>query len=315
MRILIAAGLGLGLAVLVACGARTGLPVPTTHAGTGGSAPDAGRDAGPPDAAEDAPVDAPVDAPEDAPVDAPPPFDCVDAGVTFIYVMTEENDLYSFYPPTLTFSYIGTIACPTPVASTPFSMAVDRSGLAYVVFNDGSLYKVKTSDAACEPTSFTIGQSGFLTFGMGFSANVDDPGETLYVASDAVGALGTIDTNTLDLTPIGNFDAPIGRAELTGTRDGQLWAFGIDNATSSSQLARIDKKTAGVSDVVPLGFGSQVTAWAFAFWGGDFYFFTSQNGVGSSTVTRYRPADGSITDVQTIARTIVGAGVSTCAPQ
>ncbi|MGH7281076.1 MAG: hypothetical protein ACRELY_06100, partial [Polyangiaceae bacterium] len=52
--------------------------------------------------------------------------------------------------------------------------------------------------------------------------------------------------------------------------------------------------------------------WAFGFWGGDFYTFT---GGGPSTVTRFRPSDKSIVQVATYPSEIVGAGVSTCAPQ
>jgi hypothetical protein len=45
---------------------------------------------------------------------------------------------------------------------------------------------------------------------------------------------------------------------------------------------------------------------------GDFYLFTAPGG--SSIVTRFRPSDGSLVQVATLSQTIVGAGVSTCAP-
>ena len=57
----------------------------------------------------------------------------------------------------------------------------------------------------------------------------------------------------------------------------------------------------------------QGQGWAFAFWGGDFYMFHAPNG--NSIVTRYRPSDDSLTQVATLPSIIVGAGVSTCAPQ
>jgi hypothetical protein len=79
----------------------------------------------------------------------------------------------------------------------------------------------------------------------------------------------------------------------------------------------IDKDTAAVTTLAPLPgivFGG---GWAFAFWGGDFYTFTAPGGTNSSSiVNRYRPSDGSIVQVATTpGLTIVGAGVSTCAPQ
>ena len=58
-------------------------------------------------------------------------------------------------------------------------MAVDRGGTAYVVSNpDGHLWQVSTADASCKVTSFVPGQDGFVNFGMGFSADMTDPGET-----------------------------------------------------------------------------------------------------------------------------------------
>ena len=56
-------------------------------------------------------------------------------------------------------------------------------------------------------------------------------------------------------------------------------------------------------------------AYAFSFWGGDFWFYTS-GGLGNSQVTRYKYAtDKSFSVVvPDTGMTIVGAGVSTCAP-
>jgi hypothetical protein len=54
---------------------------------------------------------------------------------------------------------------------------------------------------------------------------------------------------------------------------------------------------------------------AFSFWGGDFYLYTSRENSNSS-VTHYTSADGGI-DTNYVPDTgfsIVGAGVSTCAP-
>jgi hypothetical protein len=57
-------------------------------------------------------------------------------------------------------------------------------------------------------------------------------------------------------------------------------------------------------------------AWAFSFWGGDFYLYTSPDGTTDSTVTHYTTGDGGIDTsyVNDTGMVIVGAGVSTCAP-
>ncbi len=311
------------LLLLAACGSRTGLfvedePGPVAVDGGGGGGSGSGQKDG---AVEDAPE-------QDAlpPIDAAPPpdvfkNDCPDADATLVYVITEQYELFSFFPPDGSFKKIGNIACPAPSGTTPVSMAVDRKGVAYIVFNDGNLYRVSTATAACIGTSFQTGQSGFGTFGMGYATNAGGPAETLYIAGDGQGSnatgLARIDTTTFKLTPVGGFVPAINRAELTGTGGGQLFAFYTKDASGvGSWIGQIDKSNANVIGETFLPTVNQGGGWAFAFWGGDFYTFTAPNGAGtSSVVQRYRPADGTTTQVGTLPTTIVGAGVSTCAPE
>jgi hypothetical protein len=282
-----------------ACGARTGLYVD-------GQKTDADPD------------------PLDAGPDVVDPFpdvgvvDCKDAGITYIYLISSENELLRFYPPDLSITTIGTIDCPSD--SQPFSMAVDRQGVAYVLFASGELFRVSTLTASCKPTSFGSDEDLFsLNFGMGFSSNKDDPGETLFIAGanlnnpGATSTLGKIDPSKFKLSPIGLLSKPIGNPELTGTGDARLFAFGP--GIPNSHLAEIDKDTAVVkSDVLVNLNQSNISAWAFAFWGGDFYFFTSEQ-PGFSVVHRYTPgASPTPPVVAQVNLTIVGAGVSTCAP-
>ena len=56
-----------------------------------------------------------------------------------------------------------------------------------------------------------------------------------------------------------------------------------------------------------------VGAFAFAYWGGDFYIFTAPLN-GKTTITRYRPTDGTLKVVGSVPQAVVGAGVSTCTP-
>jgi hypothetical protein len=318
------------IVAVAACGARTGLPVPEIDGGTGGAPRDAGPDAE--DAGPDV-LDAPPDV-FDAPPDAPPDVvmvdDCVDAGITYIYLIGVDNRLYRFYPPTLEVTPIGIIACPS--TSNPYSMAVDRQGIAYVVFFDGTLFRVSTDTASCAPTTFESAQGGFPPrFGMGFSADMTDPGETFFVAGSLPPVnpeypiLATIDPATFALTQVGPTSKPIGEAELTGTGNGDLYAFGIVNTTpdggatmtTALHLSQLDKSTANVigDAFVQIQSGTaEVTDWAFAYWGGDFYFFTSTDNT-TTIVSRYTPGGtANLPVVQTIGSAIVGAGVSTCAP-
>jgi hypothetical protein len=321
------------IGVVAACGSRTGLLVPPPeHDAT---APDVVADVPEePDVFEEpeAALDADGDAAEE---DAPPMIEetvdiCPDAGSTLVDLMTSQNVLMSFYPPTATFTTIGTIMCPDPGTDVPFSMAVDRAGIAYVLFESGHLYRVSTRTAVCVPTSFVPGQAFPPQFGMGFSANGTadgggDAGETLYIAGDpgwstmmpGPSMLGSLDTATFTATNMAPFKPVILEPELTGTGAGKLYGFWAPTTASDTAIVEIDKNTAAVTTLATLPgivFGG---GWAFAFWGGDFYTFTAPGGINSSSiVNRYRPSDGSIVQVATTpGLTIVGAGVSTCAPQ
>jgi hypothetical protein len=285
--------------VAVACGARTGLDVPTsdgrggsggaTVSGSGGALTGGGGISG-------------------TGGHLPPPDDCADAGTTFIYVVTDDREIYAFDPPSNTFMDRGKLPCAPSGAQ---SMAVDRSGHAYIESNDFRIVRVSLANlAGCVETRFM--NFGPAEFGMAFSSDQDGGGETLYLTGHANSKNDLVSVNVGDFNvdKIGVFSKNIGDAELTGTGDSRLFAYGVNGPGGKSHLAQIDKETAEVLNDTILPFeGSD--AWAFAWWGGDFYFFTSTGG--PSTVRRLDPM-GHVTEVATAPGEIVGAGVSTCAP-
>jgi hypothetical protein len=288
-------------ALAAACGARTGLLAPEPEDASVDARPDAR------DAAEDPIED---DVADVVFPDVPIVSDCPDAGDTLVYVLGAQSELYSFFPPTLTFKGIGTINCPS--GSSPNSMAVTRSGIAFTNFLDGHLFEVSTSNAACKATTYVPSQHGWTTYGMGYAGN-SDGGETLYVSGNgqngAALGLGAIDTQTFTLDLVGQYQPQQVDCELTGTGAGQL--FGFCPFASGSALIEIDPATAKVLSSHQLAAGSNPSSFAFAFWGGEFWIFT---GTGNSTVTEYDPASQTEKDVTTAPIEIVGAGVSTCAP-
>jgi hypothetical protein len=275
---------GAALLLAAACGARSPLDVP----------------------AEEAPVDAGPDAP--APT-------CDDAGFTYIYLLTAQRHLYTYDPPTNAFGFVGAVDCPAAAGEAPYSMAIGRGGTAFVLFTDGSLFRLSLATLACSATGFVPDQQGFHTFGMGFSSDAHDPGETLFVAESTVGALSkglaSIDTTTLSLAFVGAYDVPLGRMALTGTGDARLFGFSATEPGPGSDLSEIDPQTAKVITSNGL-LGDTQSAYAVAFWGGALYLFTSPGSL--TVVTRYDPADQSLHPLGTNPETVVGAGVSTCAP-
>ena len=119
---------------------------------------------------------------------------CTADGVDLVYVVDEQNDFMSFDPRKLPgdpFTLIGTLSCPTTGASIqtgnptvmPFSMSVDRDGVAWVLYTSGELFKVSLQTAACTAAGNTVGAGGMQLFGMGFvtdTAGADT--EKLYLA-------------------------------------------------------------------------------------------------------------------------------------
>lgn len=247
-----------------------------------------------------------------------PTDNCTDAA-KLIYVVGNGNELVSFHPPTLAFTTIGKLACPvqggpsTGGIPTPFSMAVDRTGSAWVLYDDGNLFRVDVNDASCKGTSYVPEQlSAYKLFGMGFVS--DSPGsnaETLYLGSFDGDGIATLNLGTLAVKKVGYYDALDAAAELTGTGDARLFGFFL---TDPVVVAEIDKSTSDIISQAPQAGIDIGVAWAFAFWGGDFYLFTSPDG-GTSRVDKYSPATGQTTPVlDDIGFEVVGAGVSTCAP-
>jgi hypothetical protein len=249
------------------------------------------------------------------------------AEAKLVYVVSAEDDLYSFNPPTATFTKVGHLNCPAQGLATPNSMAIDRSGTAWVNYSDGSLFKVSTVNASCQSTPFVKGQNkDFMRFGMAFATNgTNTTDETLYIAgiedttpgqpSSGGKGLGTIDLTTFKLTMLGDFSGSLkGQgAELTGTGDGRLFGF---FTTNPATLAQIDKAAGATSSDKSLTGVQTGSAWAFSFWGGDFWFYTS-SGISPSKVTRLATSgNGELAVVKPDVGSfrIVGAGVSTCAP-
>ncbi len=255
---------------------------------------------------------------------------CSDAA-RLVYVLSDANDLYSFRPDRREFTRIGRLDCRT--AMQPNSMAIDRQAVAWVnyvqggTFGDsaGMVFRVNTSDAHCTNDPPFALPDGFFRVGMGFSTDsVDGTDDTLYLAGTGdiftqSRGLARVDRTTLGVIPIGEFTGSLNgeSAELTGTGDGRLFGF---FTTSPVQVARIDKSTAAIMSTQGLPQVETPTAWAFSFWGGDFYLYTApsqtSNPSRTSNVTRFRPSDGSVdaSYMTNVGFRIVGAGVSTCAP-
>ena len=263
--------------------------------------------------------------------------DCA-AGTELIYVVDSQHRLLSFDPhdDVLAFTLLGNLTCSADAAfpewgastATPFSMSVDRTGIAWILYTSGQIFWVPVHHAnQCVESSWEPGTNGFELFGMGFVT--DAPGstdETLFItggsasqmSSHTTDRLGAMTADAAWVEDRGNLESLFLSPELTGTGNAELWAYfpGTEGAT----VARVDKLTgANELDWLVPGLQDAVTAWAFAHWGGRYYIFVSTQGLGdltwNSQVHRFDPVTGTVEKLlENLPYRIVGAGVSTCAP-
>jgi hypothetical protein len=239
--------------------------------------------------------------------------DCSDSA-KLVYVVDQNNTLSQFDPATRTFHDLGALNCPDPLGM-PFSMGVDRTATAYVLYTDGEMFKVDTTSLACSATPWSS-QLGLLQFGMGFSTDQSGGStDTLFIAGGSTypanpTTLATIDVNTFTATQVGTVD---GWPELTGTGSAELWGFFPD--PSSPRVEKLNKASGASMKTYPeASLAGTPTAWAFAFWGGDYWIFLASDISPFTSVYQIDGMNGHIKSTTSTTRTIVGAGVSTCAP-
>ena len=242
---------------------------------------------------------------------------CAVKGIELIYVVDTDHNLLSFDPQKLPgdpFRMIGKLTCET--VGQPFSMAVANDGVAWVLYNTGRIYRVSILDAHCSKAGDP--EDGPETFGMGFAT--DGPTtEKLYVAAnDSTQVLAHLDTGQSPPTwkPIAKITADQKRnPELTGTADGKLFGYFPDDGTGGfvQQLDAATGKAVGKQMKLAAKVG-EIEAYAFAHWGGVFYIFATADHT-NAVYAIHRKTGAYERVLEQIPYEIVGAGVSTCAPE
>lgn len=246
---------------------------------------------------------------------------CVDTcalhDVELIYVADHDSKLYSFDPRKLPgdpFHLIGTLDCDESRALN--SMAVDRSGVAWLDYHTGVVHRASIIDAHCTIPGATP-RDAPTAFGMAFVT--DGPKATtekLFVAGGAstksLAVLGTAPPPGA-WTVVAPFEEPGDHPELTGTGDGRLFAyFPSPNLGFIEEVDRTTARAIGDRWVIQ-GPGKHVSAYAFAHWGGVFYVFLTADRVSSVYAVHMKTGEQERV-LANLPMVIVGAGVSTCAP-
>ncbi len=244
-------------------------------------------------------------------------LDCGQIGDSF-YAISEAAVLLRISPPEVGLVELGTPSCPGATGSL-YSMAIDRQGTAWLLYQTGLLYKVSTQDLSCQKAPYDPAQGGWSVFGMAFVTDAaggsvetlliaDATHSTFHLAGNEDG-LGYLNRN-LKFGEIGPFDAGLkGRlVELTGRGDARLFGFFVQEPS----IAEIDPKSGHILSDEPVEVPPP-TAWAFAHWGGRYYLFDAPGKL-NSRLYRHTPGQPIELQIEDTGHRIVGAGVSTCAP-
>ena len=240
-----------------------------------------------------------------------------------IYVIDESRTLSQFDPTAKTFKDLGPLSCQASSSSAkPFSMAIARDATAWVLYDNGELFRVDTkNNLSCTESPWVPNTQGQRKFGMGFST--DQAGgttDTLFISGGfGPGTQSTSKLAKLDLTsfqPL-SVGTVTGWPELTGTGNAELWGFfpgaiaHIDKLDKSSGAALKTYRATALDDATDSPY-----AWAFAFHGGFFWAFLQKSTEDRTYIYQYDANTGAKIGDRTDRgrRHIVGAGVSTCAP-
>jgi hypothetical protein len=227
--------------LLVACGGRTGLEIPSSL-GTGDASP--------------------AEADASSGLDADAAIRCSDGGPPEVaYALDEVGTLYRFDPQTAQSQPLGTPDCGNGNVQWTMTASNDT---AYIVYTDWTLYRVELATMVCTRTLFQASQLG-LDGQFGVAVMGSGASERLYVYGLQTGQarpiLAVADTISFSMSIVGaiqpappadSFPVNLTADAITGT----LYAF-----SPQGWLQKIDPATGKVLDAVDSGVTSTST-WA-----------------------------------------------------
>ena len=217
---------------------------------------------------------------------------------TLVYVTGVGSQLWSFYPPTLKFTLIGTLSC----LSSPTHMTVDRQANAWVV-SSGMIYKASTANAACSAVpTWTPNFGDFTDFALTFVGTTNTVDNTLYLMGNS---LGKFNIATGALTTIAAAPDPNPIGDMTSNGDGTLFFLLDHTNVTLFDLSPANGSVISQAPIAATGGGAQ----ALAFWGGSFYAFEN------NIIYQYDPIKKTTKSLGMAPLQVTGAGQSTCVPK
>jgi hypothetical protein len=254
------------VALLPACGSRTGLDAPS------GSAPasqppaiaDAGIDVEPPGATADGAADAGL------PCSSP---------VVVVYALDPVGGIHELNPLSGADRLLGAPQCGND--NVQWTMTATRDH-AFIVYTDWTVYEVSLGTLACTRTPFDpsalglSGEFGVAAVGAGGSERLFAYGE----ASGSMGlVLGTCDTTSYALSLVGVVAPPPGAFPVNLTADEASWHLFAYAPAAPSWVLELDAANARVLRSAATGVGTDST-WATVAYEGELFLWADSRLVG-----------------------------------
>ena len=241
--------------------------------------------------------------PGNPPIAATPsraPLACADGVAPQAYVWASDGTLFAFDPGTLATRSLGVISCTS--SANPYSLAVSRSGVAYVGYDDGSVYEVDIASLACASTPLAPGQLGLQGF-YGIALGAETGADRLYVYGEST--LGVSDVSDFILFDVGQVEkAPTQGLDLKVDPYGRM--FGL---SSGGTLLELDPSTGSIVGQDSTGFDGSA-GWALLSYESRLYFIGGRSG----GVSLYDIASKSLLPTGQVNQGIVGAAAVPCIP-
>jgi len=196
-----------------------------------------------------------------------------------IYLLADDGEVWRYDPRSGEMAFVVGPVC---AGQTPYSMAVDLEGRAWINMIDSmAVLNLDLLDpGACTESPYVRRDPSFGLFGMSFASRSETDvcaelfvmtysGDGAFDEGPDLGRIGVIDPESGGITTLTSVDFDGG--ELTGTGDGRLFAFAGDDPV---KLVEYDRETGALLETIPLEGVRKTNASAIAFFGGDLYLFT-----------------------------------------
>lgn len=225
-----------------------------------------------------------------------------------MYLLDRNSHFFRFNPTSFDVKFVGKLNCST--TAYPYSMALQRNGVAWTLFTNGNLYTFNTTTALCQITSYKSGQKGLILFGMKFITDKSSNTERLYITSDSSNPpyrLATIDIMTLEISITGYYNNIHGRAELTSTYDGKLYGLFEGIPYIIAEINQTNGEILSKTSLNSIQYTPDSSHFAFESYLLNFFLFVGDNTF--TDIFTYDVSSKIITKQKTISNGIVGTGI------